>query len=83
MFVWLHIQLKLKKKMGIFDKSKKEQEIEEEQFEEEKDTTYTVNIECKNCLVEEEYEIPFGKTVKEFLRGKKCENCKCLIFPLT
>ena len=83
MFVWLYIQLKLKKKMGLFDKSEREQETEEEQFEEEKDTNYTVDIVCKNCLEEEEYEIPFGKTVKEFLKGKKCENCKCLISPIT
>jgi len=61
--------------MGWFDKSEKEQEPEEDI------DTYELYIECKNCAEEEAYDIPFGTTQEEFIKGKKCECCGCLIMP--
>ena len=71
--------------MGFFNrkddeevkKTKVEEETEEE--EEESEDVYEMELECENCQDTEAYEIPFGTTVDDFAKGKKCEVCGCLI----
>ena len=72
--------------MGWFtkdvDEDKKETETEseeEEEEEEEDDNSYQVEIGCDNCGDVISYDIQFGITVKDYIRGKKCDACGCLI----
>lgn len=73
--------------MGFFNrnddeevkKTKAEEETEEEEEESEEDESYEIEIECENCQDSEPYNIPFGITVDEFAKDKKCEVCGCLI----
>jgi len=60
--------------MGIF---KKKEEKEEEVQEETK--FYNCVIPCENCGDKEEYNIPFGTYVIDYLTGKTCEHCGCLL----
>lgn len=46
-------------------------------FEKDK-TIYKVCLKCKNCGDEEDYDIPKGKTVKEFVKKVHCKRCNCL-----
>ena len=52
-----------------------EQEDTEESYEE----TYDMGVECDNCGNEEEFDIPCGTLVSEYVKGKKCSICDCLL----
>ena len=54
----------------------KENDEEEQEQEEAK---YNFDEECENCFAPYSFEIPFGTTVKDFIKDKKCENCGCNI----
>ena len=45
----------------------------------EKETTYDVCLECINCEVEDDYDIPRGTKIDEFIKEKDedCKNCGC------
>ena len=47
--------------------------------EENKPETYVVAVFCYNCKAGDELKIPKRETVKQFLRGVRCDNCGCLI----
>lgn len=38
--------------------------------------TYVASINCSNCGNVISLSVPVGTTVKVFLKGKKCANCK-------
>lgn len=40
---------------------------------------YEYDKECSNCEEENEFEIPKGKTVNDFMIGQRCSNCDCLV----
>lgn len=81
--------------MGIFGNSRQvykkqkvdtdeEEEVEEDDTEEEEEeeedcSSYSYTSTCDNCGYEIDWEIDFGKTSKEHLQGKKCEECGCFI----
>jgi len=66
--------------MGFWNKNNDEdkQPVEqEEEPEEEEIEIYDVDITCYNCESSESYEIPMGKSVKDYFKNKKCNNCGC------
>ena len=64
--------------MGLFGKKNEdEREPESEEIEEEDNTYEMEELECTNCKAMDNFDIPFGKTVKDFLKDKKCEFCGC------
>ncbi len=64
--------------MGLFGK-KEEESKEEEQEEEDEENTYDMEIVCKNCKNEMDVNIPCGTRVEDFIKGKKCECCECIL----
>ncbi len=64
--------------MGLFGK-KKEEPKEEQREEEEEENTYEIEITCKNCDEQFNIDIPCGTKVKDFIKGKKCECCECIL----
>lgn len=62
---FIHIYTKNKKTVN----TKEDKEIE----------TYEIDFTCENCDNEDDYDIPVGTTIKEFLRTKICEYCGCLL----
>ena len=64
--------------MGLFGK-KEEKHKEEPQEDEDEENTYDMDITCKNCESETSVDIPCGTKVKDFLKGKKCECCECIL----
>lgn len=73
-------------KMGLFGKNRKtekpeeeEEEKEQEDNEEEEENTYEFDLDCENCENRESYDIPKGKTLKEYLKDEICDNCGCKI----
>ncbi len=67
--------------MGLFGKKKEEVEEPETEESEEVDekNNYERTITCGNCDEETTIEIPCGTKVKDFIRGKKCEYCECIL----
>lgn len=39
---------------------------------------YAEMIHCKNCHWFDSIYIPFGITIKDYLKDKACERCKCI-----
>jgi hypothetical protein len=62
--------------MGLFGNKKEEDDYNEDEDEVEE---YTGEYECDNCLDTDSFDIPVGTRIDEFLKGKKCESCGCLI----
>lgn len=62
--------------MRLFRNSENKKESVEYEKEEE-GYIYEADIECDNCEDVETHEIEFGKTVSEYCRNLKCENCGC------
>lgn len=67
---------------GLFNKKEKKlmKSLAEDKSEPDEETTYEMNYECDNCESEEMYEIPIGIKWNDYIKGKKCENCGCLLF---
>ena len=67
--------------MGLFGRKEEEdkKEVEEPQEEENEENTYETDITCDNCRGETTIEIPCGTKVKDFIKGKKCECCECIL----
>ncbi len=64
--------------MSIFGINE-EDKVEEPQEEESEEKIYEMEITCHNCETQTTTEIPCGKTVKDFIKGKKCECCECIL----
>lgn len=43
----------------------------------EKKLGYAESIRCSNCSWSSVVYIPFGIKIKQYLKGKVCERCKC------
>ena len=65
--------------MGLFGKKEEESKEEEQQEDEDEENIYEKSIECENCGEESTIEIPCGTTVDDFIKGKKCEYCECIL----
>lgn len=61
--------------MGLSGKSKGEiDKIDSKEI-----GTYHMVVKCINCECESEFDIPQGTILQDFLRGKFCTVCGCLI----
>ncbi len=65
--------------MGLFGKKKEETKEEVEEPEENEEENYEKTITCENCGEETTVEIPCGTRVDDFIKGKKCEYCECIL----
>lgn len=62
----------------IMVNAEESKEIIEDTTSDEEEDTYTMELECNNCDDVTEYDIPCGKTVKDWAVDKKCDTCECV-----
>ncbi len=65
--------------MGLFGKKEEENKETVEEPEEDEENIYETNINCSNCEKDTTVEIPCGTKIKDYIKGKKCKYCECIL----
>ena len=65
--------------MGLFGKKEEENKETVEEPEEDEENIYETNITCSNCEKDTTVEIPCGNKIKDYIKGKKCKYCECIL----